>query len=343
MRSKKEMEKMRLIEARDLSLSEWLQFLDAPPKDAIFVDYQFPSDRHRDEYIDGIESRAEAEVIGLVRHFLVPSCTLGTDRSTFDYYIHCGKKNPETFRKMKEREFIRRLLRSFGPNNPPPWEGITWVIDLLPHFPGQAIQTLHAYLLAHASWLPDGRLAGLSDTTELIRARFIGRPETTDDRRAQLLGLDPRDFECVVERLYSALEYDTSLTPSHGDGGRDVLARQVAPARREDIRIECKRYSRPVGVEQVRRLLGVVSSEKATKGVLVTTSTFTRGARAFAETNPRIELVPGDALVLLLNEHLGARWPLQLERIITESVRANDIATPPNKVLQRTVAFGARR
>jgi restriction endonuclease len=47
--------------------------------------------------------------------------------------------------------------------------------------------------------------------------------------------------------------------------------------------IECKRYapSHKVGVELVRALYGVRMHEKATKGILATTSTFTRGAKAF--------------------------------------------------------------
>jgi hypothetical protein len=47
--------------------------------------------------------------------------------------------------------------------------------------------------------------------------------------------------------------------------------------------IECKRYapSHKVGVELVRALYGVRMHEKATKGILATTSTFTHGAKAF--------------------------------------------------------------
>lgn len=47
--------------------------------------------------------------------------------------------------------------------------------------------------------------------------------------------------------------------------------------------IECKRYgpSHRVGVEIVRALYGVTTHEKATKRILATTTTFTRGATAF--------------------------------------------------------------
>lgn len=45
--------------------------------------------------------------------------------------------------------------------------------------------------------------------------------------------------------------------------------------------VECKKYSpaHPVKVNLVRQLSGVVQAERATAGILVTTSSFTRGAR----------------------------------------------------------------
>ncbi len=39
-----------------------LQLLSDPPKNADFVAYQFPTDRHRDEYLATIGQRSEAEV-----------------------------------------------------------------------------------------------------------------------------------------------------------------------------------------------------------------------------------------------------------------------------------------
>jgi restriction endonuclease Mrr len=48
--------------------------------------------------------------------------------------------------------------------------------------------------------------------------------------------------------------------------------------------VECKRYrsSRKVGIEIVQRLYGVARSKGATKGLVVTTSTFTKDALDFA-------------------------------------------------------------
>lgn len=115
--------------------------------------------------------------------------------------------------------------------------------------------------------------------------------------------------------------YTTSLTPLQKDGGRDILAQHDAPSRREQLRIECKRYGRPVPVASLRSLLGVVSSEKANKGVLVTTGRFTRAAINFVKENPRLEMIDGSILVSLMNEHLGPTWPTRIDRILMECER----------------------
>jgi restriction system protein len=82
--------------------------------------------------------------------------------------------------------------------------------------------------------------------------------------------------------------------------------------------IECKRYADTVDVGIVRELYGVVNSEKANRGVLVTSGRFTHDAQKFADDNS-IQLIDGDQFVLLLNEHLGANWFQKLGRIIAES------------------------
>jgi restriction system protein len=328
------LKKKRYIESANLSLSEWLKLLEEPLRDAIFVDYQFPTQQHKDEYISSIDQRSEAEVVALIRHFLIHSSGLGIDSSIINALSSAEREDPELYQRMIKTEFIRRLIMSVGRRNPPPWEGITWVIDLLPHFPKPALEGLKAYLNAHIQWLPDGRITGLSDAIALIRAKFIGVPERLQDKADLLNSLYSRDFECIVERLYKAIGYDTELTPPRADGGKDFIARQSAPGRKEELRVECKRYSKSVGVGFARSLLGVVSSEKATKGVLVTSGGFTRVAREFARDNPRIELVSGTNLAVLLNEHLGPHWVAHLERLVAESLREKGEKVPYNIRIQ---------
>jgi len=95
--------------------------------------------------------------------------------------------------------------------------------------------------------------------------------------------MTPRKFEELLASLYKNLGYKTTLTPPSKDGGFDILA-----ARRDDVGqtitlIEAKKYSEDnkVGVEIVRGLHGVVDAERATRGIVATTSFFTKGAVAF--------------------------------------------------------------
>lgn len=95
--------------------------------------------------------------------------------------------------------------------------------------------------------------------------------------------LAPRRFEDLVAELLSRQGYNVELTPASKDGGKDIYV-----AKRDDLGsflylVECKRYDldHPVGVEIVRALYGTVQAERATAGLLVTSSIFTRGARDF--------------------------------------------------------------
>jgi len=95
----------------------------------------------------------------------------------------------------------------------------------------------------------------------------------------------PRRFEELVAELFKRMGYEVTLTPTSHDGGRDVLA-----VRRDDVGtvltlVECKRFrpDRKVGVALVRSLYGVVTSERASHGVIATTSSFTRNAKAFQQ------------------------------------------------------------
>jgi len=311
------------IDARTLSLDEWLALLVKPPVNTAFICCEFPTDRHRDEYILRICEWCEGDVRTLLRKFLLPSTNLWKDDLSLYWLEQLHKSDPEKCQSLLQFTYYQRLvLHSKVDPSVVVWEGNTWVLDLLPYFPKQAIAGLDAYALAHAQWLPDSRFRGIFDAIEVIRAKYIGMPGTRPETIEFLFSLSSREFECLVERLYAEMGYTTRLTAPSKDGGRDIIARRSLPGSREDIRVECKHYrTKPVGVTVLRSLLGVVSDEKANKGVVVTTNQFTRGAMQLAQSNPRLEIISGEQLCLLLNEYLGPRWPLHIERLVTESER----------------------
>lgn len=98
--------------------------------------------------------------------------------------------------------------------------------------------------------------------------------------------ISPRQFEELVAELLLREGLKVQLTQPSRDGGRDVLAWAKTAAGDHLYLVECKKYNleRPVGVSMVRALYGTVSAENATSGLLVTTSRFTRDARAFQHT-----------------------------------------------------------
>lgn len=322
-------------EADGERLEHWLAYVldGVEPEPDQYFQFALPSNEVAQLYLERVTCEPEDDVLAVLRVLLLPSCSLGADTRRLEFLNAGGWQgllSEEQFQKEKHRlstretEHDRRLIAWARNNadNPPPWEGITWVLDLLPEFPQRALEGLSAYILAHAQQLPDGRYAGLTDALDIIRARYIGLPGVDVGERVEtLLGLPSRSFERLVERYLAADDYDTDLTAQSRDGGRDVLARRKDPPPAQVLLVECKNWGKRVGVPQLRDLLGAVSSEKATHGVLMATSGFTRPAVEFAEKNPRVSLLGHSALIREFNRKLGANWPVHIERLIVESER----------------------
>jgi restriction system protein len=98
-----------------------------------------------------------------------------------------------------------------------------------------------------------------------------------------LYELSPRLFEQVVAELLERMGYEVTLTPASRDGGKDVYAASRNALGSFLYIVECKKYAPDnlVGVSLVRQLYGVVQAEKATAGILATTSFFTKDAKEF--------------------------------------------------------------
>jgi L-asparaginase len=101
---------------------------------------------------------------------------------------------------------------------------------------------------------------------------------------AQLHSLSSRNFEILVAEIFKHHGYNVALTPATRDGGYDFRALFV-----DGLGIQClslvevKRYApdNPVDVTIVRSLYGVVSAINAARGIIVTTSRFTKDAKDF--------------------------------------------------------------
>ena len=130
-------------------------------------------------------------------------------------------------------------------------------------------------------------------------AYFSSHPE-------KMYELDSRKFEELIAEFLIREDMDVELTQPSKDGGRDILAVATTSLGKHLYLVECKRYSseNKVGVSIVRSLYGVVEAERATRGIIVTTSDFTRGAIEFGRTvENRLELKNYDSLTKWLRKH----------------------------------------
>lgn len=79
---------------------------------------------------------------------------------------------------------------------------------------------------------------------------------------------------------------DVQLTPQTRDGGRDIIAKWPVPTGKLHVITECKRYApkKAVSLSIVERFMFTIRErDRATYGMLATTSFFSRGAKARAE------------------------------------------------------------
>lgn len=110
------------------------------------------------------------------------------------------------------------------------------------------------------------------------------------------------EFENVCQALVEKMGFTTQTTKASGDGGIDLIAYNHQPLLSGKYIIQCKRYAGSVGEPIIRDLCGVVMSERANKGILMTTGRFTKSAISFAEGKP-IELIDGSTLKNLMNQY----------------------------------------
>lgn len=124
--------------------------------------------------------------------------------------------------------------------------------------------------------------------------------------------ITPREFEEVVTEIFRAKGFEVDLTQRTSDGGKDIIAIHTdGLGIKNKYFIECKRYAEDnkVGVALVRALQGVKNTKDGpNKTILVTTSTFTSGAKKFVEQEASskwdITLADYKTLVGWLNDYI---------------------------------------
>ena len=131
---------------------------------------------------------------------------------------------------------------------------------------------------------------------------------------------EPAFLERVVIDLLIAMGYgggDAAMgkvTGRSGDGGIDGTIREDTLGL-DEVYLQAKKYAagNTVGESDLRNFAGAIDAANTTKGVFVTTASFTKAAKAYVEKSPkRIVLIDGKELARLMVEHnIGVRPKIQ--------------------------------
>jgi HJR/Mrr/RecB family endonuclease len=149
-------------------------------------------------------------------------------------------------------------------------------------------------LLARSAWNPEHDLP-VEEQRLITPQEFRSSPgvilvdsrllRVLDQRPEQILSLSAREFEEFVASLLERLGYHAAVTPVGRDGGIDISAHRTTDIGTELVLVQCKRYGPTKKVDEptVKQLCTVVDDHKATRGLIVTSSTFTSVALRYIE------------------------------------------------------------
>ena len=123
------------------------------------------------------------------------------------------------------------------------------------------------------------------------------------DLLERILKKDPGFFEALVIKLLVAMGYGGSLNEAagmvvgkSGDEGIDGIIKEDKLGL-DNIYIQAKRWNNVVERPEVQKFVGALAGKGATKGIFITTSSFSRGAREFKpQNNIKIVLIDGNQL-----------------------------------------------
>lgn len=169
--------------------------------------------------------------------------------------------------------------------------------------------------------LPDTAAEGRTPDEQMEAAFERHRQALKAELLERLRSSPPSFFERVVVDTLVAMGYGGSredmawIVGGSGDEGIDGVIHQD-PLGLDVIYVQAKRWGdRTVGRPVVEAFVGALQGRQASKGVLITTGSFTKEAKEFARRIPNpVVLVDGDRLAELMIEHgVGVRTAVTYE------------------------------
>lgn len=187
---------------------------------------------------------------------------------------------------------------------------------------------------AHSSKKGDSTLAlnntipsELTPTEQLENAYQILLKDLAADLLQKVLEQSPKRFEQIVVDLLLAMGYGGSLDDagmvtqaSHDDGIDGIIKEDKLGL--EKIYIQAKRYAigNTITKPTIHAFAGALDEKKANKGVFITTSSFSKEAKKFAEdkSSKKIVLIDGEELARYMIEYnvgVSTKRILKVKRI----------------------------
>lgn len=194
-----------------------------------------------------------------------------------------------------------------------------------PEFSNYATGTsIESTVNASSSEEPDAPT--LTPTEQLEQAFDTINRDLAEDLLQKVMEQSPRFFETLVVDLLKKMGYggsfdgSTKVTPYVRDDGIDGIINEDKLGL-EKIYVQAKRYSSDniVGKPLIQQFAGALDEQKATKGVFITTSDYSEGARSYVEKlSKKIVLINGQELtrfMIELNVGVSTKKTYDVKRI----------------------------
>ena len=154
------------------------------------------------------------------------------------------------------------------------------------------------------------KLGEMTPTEQMDVAFKSINDDLAADLLQRVLDMSPNFFEKLVLDLLLNMGFGSRnkemaiVTPTSHDNGVDGIIPEDALGL-DKIYIQAKRYTdNPVSKPEIHKFIGALDEQKATKGVFITTSKFTAGAKETAEkASKKIVLIDGKTLADYMIEY----------------------------------------
>jgi len=123
---------------------------------------------------------------------------------------------------------------------------------------------------------------------------------------AQLDDLSGRQFEDFLALMFAKKGYQVEKTAVTGDKGADLV---LVSGQGTRTAVQAKRYCATVGISAVQEVLGSMAFYRCQRGIVVSTSRFSRDAEELARANGGIELWDRNELVKQIAGQLDVAVP----------------------------------